>query len=159
MFKGAAAKGVPAKKVTKTSSSALDEVAIETLFASLADEDDPECMTMDGIASFCEMLDMDPSTDVRLLVLLWKMAAFSKPGQITKKEFTTGMVTVFKKDSIEGLKAILSSLDPGFLERAPFRDFYKFVFQFSREGTPFIARLMYNISNSQINYAAAFGMY
>ena len=131
MFKGAAAKGV-VKKVVKTSS--LDEEAVDVLFNSLADEDDPECMNMDGIGTFCEMLDMDPSTDVRLLVLLWKMAAVSKPGTVTRKEFTTGMLTVLKKDSIEGIKSVLSSLDPGFLERAPFRDFYRYVFQFSREG-------------------------
>lgn len=141
MFKGVALKGVPAKKISKVTTSALDEEAIEVLFTSLADEDDPECMNMDGIASLCEMLDMDPTTDVRLLVLLWKMAAISKPGQITKKEFTIGMMTVFKKDSVEGLKTVLSSLDPGFLERAPFRDFYKFVFQFSREGTFFSSQL------------------
>lgn len=131
MFKGAAAKGA-AKKVVK--SGVLDEEAVDVLFNSLADEDDPECINMDGIGSFCEMLDMDPSTDVRLLVLLWKMAAVSKPGTVTRKEFTTGMITVFKKDSAEGLKSVLSSLDPGFLERAPFRDFYRYVFQFSREG-------------------------
>jgi hypothetical protein len=67
-------------------------------------------------------------------VLLWKMVAVSKPGQVTRKEFTVGMTNIFKKDSIEGLKTVLPSLDPGFLERAPFRDFYKFVFQFNREG-------------------------
>lgn len=131
MFKGATAKGV-VKKVVKSGS--LDEEAVEVLFNSLADEDDPESINMDGIGAFCEMLDMDPSTDVRLLVLLWKMAAVSKPGTVTRREFTTGMLTVFKKDSIEGIKSVLSSLDPGFLERAPFRDFYRYVFQFSREG-------------------------
>jgi hypothetical protein len=133
MFKGAAAKGV-AKKVVKGANAALDEEAVDALFNSLADEDDPECINMDGIGSFCEMLEMDPSTDVRLLVLLWKMAAVSKPGTVTRKEFTTGMLTTFKKDSAEGLKSILSTLDPGFLERGPFREFYRYVFQFSREG-------------------------
>ena len=58
--------------------SALDEEAIDALFNSLADEDDTESMNMDGIASLSEMLDMDPTTDVRLLVLLWKMAGISR---------------------------------------------------------------------------------
>ena len=133
MFKGAVAKGV-AKKAVKGANAALDEEAVDALFNSLADEDDPECINMDGIGNFCEMLEMDPSTDVRLLVLLWKMAAISKPGMVTRKEFTTGMLTTFKKDSAEGLKSILSTLDPGFLERGPFREFYRYVFQFSREG-------------------------
>jgi hypothetical protein len=132
MFKGAAAKGVP-KKIAK-GSGVVDDEAVEALFNSLADDEDPESINMDGIGTFCEMLEMDPTTDVRLLVLLWKMAAISKPGTVTKKEFINGMTNVFKKDSVDGLKSILSSLDPGFLERVPFRDFYRFVFQFSREG-------------------------
>jgi Cullin binding len=63
------------------------------------------------------------------------MNAVSKPGTVLRKEFVNGMMNVFGKDSIEGLKSIVPSLDPGFLERSDFRDFYKFVFQFSREGT------------------------
>ena len=143
MFKGAAVKGaVPVPKKVAKGLCSLDEEAIEILFNSLADEDDPECMNMDGIASLSEMLEMDPTADVRLLVLLWKMAAISKPGQVTKKEFTIGMTSVFKKDSVEGLKSILTSLDPGFLEKAPFRDFYRFVFQFSREGALYPVNLL-----------------
>jgi len=71
---------------------------------------------------------------VRLLVLLWKLGANSKPGAITRKEFTTGMLAL-KMDSLADLKSLLPSLDPGFLEGPEFRTFYKFVFQFSREGT------------------------
>mmetsp|Transcript_31012 Transcript_31012/g.29620 ORF Transcript_31012/g.29620 Transcript_31012/m.29620 type:complete len:222 (+) Transcript_31012:221-886(+) len=135
MFKGAAAKGATKKAAKGVINLSLDDDAIDTLFTSFADEDDPDCMSLDGIGTFCEQLGMDPSSDVRLLVLLWKLVAVSKPGQVTRKEFTTGMTNVFKKDSLEGLKTVLPSLDPGFLERAPFRDFYKFVFQFNREGT------------------------
>jgi hypothetical protein len=133
MFKGAS-KG-PEKKTKGSTGKELDEAEIEVIFASFADEDDPECITMDGIEKLSEKLDMDPSTDIKLLVFLWKMNAVSKPGTVTKKEFSTGMMTVFKRDSIEGLKSIIPTLDPGFLERGPFREFYKFVFQFSREGT------------------------
>jgi len=38
-------------------------------------------------------------------------------------------------DSIEKMKKLLPSLDPGFLEHSEFVDFYEFVFQFNREGT------------------------
>ena len=133
MFKSAAAKSA-VKKVAKGSTNSLDEEAVDALFNSLADEDDPESINMEGIGAFCEMLDMDPGSDVRLLVLLWKMTAVTRPGTVTRKEFSNGMLTIFKKDSVEGVKSILSTLDPGFLERAPFREFYRYVFQFSREG-------------------------
>ncbi len=36
-------------------------------------------------------------------------------------------------DSLEGLKKVLPSLDPGFMEHTQFREFYRFAFQFSRE--------------------------
>jgi Cullin binding len=130
--KGAAA---PKSATAKKGKGSVDEKAVEDLFNSFADEIDPDAMTMDGISTFAEKLDMDPSSDVRLLVLLWKMNAVSKPGTVLRKEFVNGMMNVFGKDSIEGLKSAVPSLDPGFLERSEFRDFYKFVFQFSREGT------------------------
>ena len=38
-------------------------------------------------------------------------------------------------DTLPALKALIPSFDPGFLMDADFRSFYKFVFQFSREGT------------------------
>jgi hypothetical protein len=37
--------------------------------------------------------------------------------------------------SLDDLKAGLAGMDTGFMEQAEFRKFYKFVFQFSREGT------------------------
>eukprot|EP01035_Chromulina_nebulosa_P021090 gene21090-27331_t len=89
---------------------------------------------MSGICQIAEKLSIDPSNDVRILVLVWKLNAKTKPGSITKDEFISGM-TNLQKDSIAGLLDIISSLDPGFLEKDEFRDFYKFVFQFSREGT------------------------
>jgi len=38
-------------------------------------------------------------------------------------------------DSIAKLKNLLPGLDPGFMERAEFRNLYKFCFQFNRQGT------------------------
>jgi hypothetical protein len=38
-------------------------------------------------------------------------------------------------DSVEKITALLPSLDPGFMEHSSFREFYRFVFLFSREGT------------------------
>ena len=124
-------------KKSKQAVPTVSEASIAKLFESIVDgdeEDDPEVMTIESISKMSESLDMDPSADVRLLVLLWKLGANSRPGAMTKKEFTTGMLAL-SMDSLEGLKTILPSLDPGFLERAEFRSFYKFVFQFSREGT------------------------
>ena len=120
---------------TKKSKCGVDEEAIDALFSTFADEDDPDQMGMENIAAFSEKLGVDPMTDVRLLVLMWRLKATTKPGTILRKEFVGGMTDGLRKDSIEGIQSILPSLDPGFLERQEFRDFYKFVFQFQREGT------------------------
>jgi len=70
------------------------------------------------------------------LVVMWRLGATAKPGCITKQEFVNGMTA----QGISSLKDISKKMknnayDPGFLETKDFREFYKFVFQFSREGT------------------------
>eukprot|EP00536_Pseudo-nitzschia_multiseries_P008340 jgi/Psemu1/287723/fgenesh1_pg.210_\ len=89
---------------------------------------------MDGIVKMCEQLDIDPESDVRILVLLWKLGSKEKPGQITKEEFMGGCSDI-AVDSMEKLKGLLPSLDTGFLDHDEFKDFYKFCFQFNRQGT------------------------
>jgi len=56
----------------------------------------------------------------RVLVLMWTLGALLKPGAITRSEFYNGMKK-HKKYDIAGIKSMLPSLDPGFLEKAQFR--------------------------------------
>lgn len=100
------------------------EAAVDKIFATIADESDPTIATMDGICALCEKLDLDPFEDVRVLVLLWKLGSKEKPAQITKEEFTTGC-TLLQIDSMAKLKALIPSLDLGFMDQAEFKDFYK----------------------------------
>ena len=81
-------------------------------------------------------LSIDPSTDLRALVIMWRLGAFSKPGCITKQEFVKGMKAL-DTHALQSLgnKIKKNEFDAGFLETKEFREFYKFVFQFSREGT------------------------
>lgn len=149
MFRG----GGATKKKTEVS---VNEAAISSLFDTYADPDDSDSMNMEGISKLSEELGIDPSSDVRILVLTWQLGATSKPGNISRQEFLDGMKKM-KKDSFAGIMELLPTLDPGFLERSQFRgedvqsykkqyscivmlfsaytEFYKFVFQFSREGT------------------------
>ena len=154
------------KKVAKqetpaaAASSKFDSKAVDALYESLMDPEDPDMLSMEGISTLCESLGLDPSSDVRVLVLLWKLGASSKPGNITKAEFSSGFQKL-QVSSVEKLKTMLPSLDPGFLDVSEFRgkyhfcenvidqlsdhsylrllrkllEFYRFVFQFSREGT------------------------
>lgn len=101
-------------------SSSFDLSKAETLFNKYCDSDDPEIISMDGISTISEELGIDPTSDVRVLVLFWRLGALSKPGSISKTEFLNGLRQL-RKDSIEGLMTILPSLDPGFLDRSEFR--------------------------------------
>ena len=111
MFRSSSVKKKPA---------ALNEAEILSIFDRHADVEDPESMAMDGIGTLCESLGLDASSDVKALVLVWRLGAVSKPGLITKSEFISGMEAL-RKDSIAGLVQIVPSLDPGFLDRAEFR--------------------------------------
>jgi hypothetical protein len=85
-----------------------------------------------GIAVLGEKVGIDATEDIRILVLLWKMDC--KPGSITLAEWTRGCEKL-GVDSWESLKAKLPSLETGFLETAPFKDFYKFCFKVNLSGT------------------------
>lgn len=101
-------------------SNEIDVAAIQNIFQQLADEDDTEVISMDGIAKLCEQLKIDAASDVRSLVLVWKLGAAEKPGQIQRTEFVEGMKKLGVSD-IAGLARLLPSMDPGFMERAEFR--------------------------------------
>lgn len=109
---------------TTTYRPSIDEEAAEKIFADIADEDDPSTASMEGISTLCDKLEIDPLEDIRILVLLWKLGSKEKPAQITKEEWMAGCQRL-QVDSIEKIKALLPSLDTGFLDRLEFKDFYK----------------------------------
>lgn len=91
----------------------------------LANEDNPAIATMENISDFIEQtIALDPLTDVRVLVLLWKFNAVSKPAQISKKEWMAACHNLLI-DSVDKLKALVPGLDSGFLDENEFKDFYK----------------------------------
>ena len=58
------------------------------------------------------------------MVLLWKLGAGKeKPQHISKNEWYQGCMEL-QVESIDQFKALLPSLDPGFLERYDFKSFY-----------------------------------
>jgi len=62
------------------------------------------------------------------------MGANSKPGDISQSEWQAGSDKL-GICTVEDFKGHLTRLDPGFMEHIEFKGLYKFVFQFSREGT------------------------
>jgi hypothetical protein len=138
----------PSTKKTKTSSSstimfgkskAKSKSAITTtnqaasMFDRIADPDDPTIATMEGISTLCEDLELDIE-DIRILVLLWKMKAVEKPAQISKEEWMTACHRM-NISQLQEFQSLLPTLDIGFMEEDDFKDFYKYCFQFNRQGT------------------------
>ncbi|CAM9852012.1 unnamed protein product [Ectocarpus fasciculatus] len=93
-----------------------------------------EAIDMSGICQLGEDIGIDAATDVSILVLCWKLGAKAKPGHVMGPEWLEGM-EMLGADSADKLKEQLPSFDLGFMEGNEFREFYKFSFQFSREGT------------------------
>ncbi|KAJ8614123.1 hypothetical protein CTAYLR_004625 [Chrysophaeum taylorii] len=118
---------VPRRKET----AKVDKRAIKSLFEKWSDE--PGLMSLEGIARMAGELGLDPETDVRVLALCWRLGA-KKPAQIDMEEWEVGMEGL-ACDSVEKLKGLVPTLDPAELDARSFRDFFKFVFLFSREGT------------------------
>ena len=118
----------------KKNDSGITEAHAEALFAELADPEDPTTMNMEGIFQLGEKLGMDATEDIRILVLLWKMQCHEKPSQVSKTEWMQGCITL-QVDSWDKFQNIVPSLDTGFLDQTEFKDFYKFCFQFNRQGT------------------------
>lgn len=112
----------------------INEDGASKLFEEIRDEDDPNVSGMEGICKLCEQLNLDPLEDVRVLVLLYKLGANKKPAEINKEEWMTGC-NKLKLDSIDKFIGFLPALDIGFMEHDEFKEFYKFCFQFNRQGT------------------------
>ena len=118
-------------KLTKANSSKkqYDSTAASSLFDSICEEDDKEIATMEGIMKLGEMIGIDASTDIRMLVILWKFEAKTKPGCITRSEFLGGMESSYITDA-KGLETSLYTFDPGFLETAGWiiNNYHYFIF-------------------------------
>lgn len=111
--------------------------AISAMFTKYSElgESPGDALDMSSICQLGDDIGIDAATDVSILVLCFRLGAKGgKPGTVLKEEWLDGMEKM-GVDSVEKLKELLPSFDLGFMESDEFREFYKFSFQFSREGT------------------------
>ncbi|XP_044958354.1 DCN1-like protein 4 isoform X1 [Hordeum vulgare subsp. vulgare] len=114
------AQRVPTKAVSK------EIERIDQLFFTYADSSssmiDPE-----GIETLCSHLEV-PHTDVRILMLAWKMGC-EKQGYFTLDEWRTGMKAL-RADSISKLKKAFPELVQEVTRSSNFHDFYPYAFRY-----------------------------
>ncbi|KAF3338968.1 DCN1-like protein 4 [Carex littledalei] len=116
---------------TKAASKEFEK--IDQLFNVYVDKSsgtiDPE-----GIEQLCSSLEVD-YTDVRILMLAWKMRA-QKQGYFTLEEWRTGLKAL-RVDSISKLKKTLPELAKEVSRPSDFLDFYSYAFRYCLTGTVF----------------------
>ncbi|XP_065849924.1 uncharacterized protein [Euphorbia lathyris] len=99
---------------------------IDSLFDSYAnrtsDMIDPE-----GIEALCSDLKLE-YTDVRILILAWKMKA-KQQGYFTQEEWRTGLKAL-QTYSLSKLKKALPELEKEVATEESFKDFYSFAFRY-----------------------------
>ena len=107
-------------------------------FEVYADADEG-VVTFEGLAQLADDLGIDPSSDTKLLAMCWRLGA-EKPGCLSKEEWARfaenrHLPTYGKAQTVSVLKAGWNSLDPNFLDNGEFKPFFRFCFEFNREGT------------------------
>jgi len=129
--KGRTTRGESAAKAPAKLS--YDPKAITGLYDKYKNVDEG-VINMDGIVAFCEDLGIDPGSDVTILQLAWKFKQ-QTPLEFSKEEFENGMAAL-AIDSIAGLKTTgIPNIKAELATMARFKEFHKFCFQASREGT------------------------
>jgi len=103
---------------------------IEQLFAKYSD--DGEVIADTGMARLMTDIGAD-SDDLVSLIIAWLLSAKTL-GEFTKTEFVDGFTTL-RLDTLSAIKARLPSFRNEIVDEQAFRQFYLFVFDYSKEGT------------------------
>ncbi|PNH09928.1 DCN1-like protein 1 [Tetrabaena socialis] len=107
----------------------VDLRAIEALYQRYKDPGG-DSIGVNGITTFCEDLEVDP-TDLVVLVICYYMSA-AVMCEYSKEEFTGGLVKL-GVDSVDKLKRRLPELRAELRAEAKFREVYSYAYNFSRE--------------------------
>jgi hypothetical protein len=135
--KGKAGAPKASSEPAKKAGSAPKPGEIEQLFNQFASESHSDSAKTEieptGLQELCEALHVDPAADVAVLVLAWKCKTRTM-GTITKEEFLRGMQELHV-DSLSSLVSRTTDMREMVRDATSpqFRDFFRFVFEISRE--------------------------
>ena len=141
--KAGASKGKASEPAKKAGSAASKPGAapapndVEVLFSQFASNFHSDSSKTEiepsGLQVLCEAIHIDPASDVAVLVLAWKCKTRTM-GTFTKEEFIAGMQELHV-DSIDSLAGRIGDIRELVRDATSvqFRDFFRFVFEISRE--------------------------
>ncbi|XP_076806760.1 DCN1-like protein 1 [Clavelina lepadiformis] len=107
----------------------LDKYKLESLYNSLRDPAEVDKIGVEGISRFCDELQVEPTSRI-VLIIAWKFHAATQC-EFTRKEFVDGM-TDLGCDDLSKLRMKLPILANEITNKAKFRDFYQFTFNFAK---------------------------
>lgn len=135
--KGKAGPSKPSAAPAKKAGTAPPTLEPELLFNQFASESQSDTakteIDPEGLQQLCEAIHVDPAADVAVLVLAWKCKTRTM-GTITKEEFLRGMQELHV-DSLNSLVSRTTDMREMVRDATTpqFRDFFRFVFEISRE--------------------------
>lgn len=109
--------------------NAVDRKKIEQLFSKYRDQQEVDKITVDGVMKFLEDLNLSAES-ILVLIIAWKCKA-AVQCEFTKDEFVMGLLEL-GVDSIDKLKAKLSTLESEIKDPNKFKDFYHFTFNYAK---------------------------
>jgi len=115
-------------KYNKETKCTVDKKKLTQLFEKYKDANDDK-MLVNGLAQFCEDLNLDPAS-FEVLLICWKFKTAIQC-EFTRKEFIDGM-TELGCDSLDALKRRLPSVEQEISDQAKFKELYLFTFNFAK---------------------------
>ncbi|XP_071479838.1 DCN1-like protein 1 [Diadema setosum] len=113
----------------RESRPSVDKKTLDQLYRRYKDPHEEDKILAEGVARFCEDLNLDPASRP-VLVIAWKFRAATQC-EFTRKEFLEGM-TDLGCDSVEKLRLKITSLENELRDSTKFKDFYQFTFNFAK---------------------------
>ncbi|XP_014219862.1 DCN1-like protein 1 [Copidosoma floridanum] len=113
----------------KEPKNVADKKKLESLYTRYQDPGETDKISADGVIKFLDDLCLHPENKL-VLIIAWKFKAETQC-EFTKEEFINGM-TDLGVDSIEKLKARLSSLENELRDALKFKDLYQFTFSYAK---------------------------
>ena len=116
------------EKYNKEPKCSVDKKKITNLFEKYKDQHEDK-MLVNGLAQFCEDLQLDPAS-FHVLLICWKFRT-AVQCEFSRKEFVEGM-TDLGCDSLDALKRRLPSVEQELTDRSKFKELYLFTFNFAK---------------------------
>jgi len=120
----------PSSPTMNLSRESTNREKLGQLYSRYSDLREPGKIGMEGVVTFLQDLQLDPSSR-KVLIIAWKFGAQTQC-EFTREEFISGM-NIMKCDSIENLRSRLDQVErETLMDKEKFKQFYQFTFNYAK---------------------------